>query len=47
MLILASISAVIIAGLLQINNIYLLLVLRILQGITVGCYMAVTPMFIK
>ncbi len=42
-----SVSAVIVSGIIQINNIYLLLVFRVIQGIIVGNYMAVTPLFIN
>lgn len=35
------------SGIIQINNIYLLLAFRVVQGIIVGNYMAVTPLFIN
>lgn len=47
MLILCSLSAAAVACIIQINNVYLLLAFRVMQGIIVGNYMAVTPLFIN
>ena len=38
--------AIIIAGIIQINNLYLLFACRIIQGIIVGCNMAIVPIYI-
>lgn len=39
--------AIITTGLLQINNIGLLLALRIIQGFIVGVFMAIVPLFVN
>ena len=38
--------ALIVVGIIQINNIYVFLACRFLQGVFVGCYMAITPIYI-
>lgn len=38
--------AIIIGGIIQINNLYVLLICRIIQGIVVGCNMAIIPIYI-
>jgi len=38
--------ALIVMGIIQVNNIYVFLVCRFLQGVFVGCYMAITPIYI-
>ena len=38
--------ALIVEGILQVNNVYVLLVCRIFQGVFVGCYMAIVPIYI-
>lgn len=42
-----NIFAFIIEGILQINNIYVLLVCRAFQGIFVGYYMSIVPIYIN
>lgn len=46
-IILIDILAIIFEGLLQINQIYVLLVCRIFQGIFVGYYMSIVPIYIN
>ncbi len=42
-----NVLAIIVEGLLQINNLIALLVCRILQGICVGLYMSIVPIYIN
>jgi MFS family permease len=42
-----NLLALIVEGILNINNMYVLLVCRAFQGIFVGCYMAITPIYIN
>jgi MFS family permease len=39
--------AIIIAGVIQINNIIVLFVCRLLQGFIIGNFMAITPIYIN
>lgn len=41
-----NLFAFIISGILQINNLYVLLACRACQGIFVGCYMSIIPIYI-
>lgn len=41
-----NLLALIVVGVIQINNIYVLLVCRFFQGVFVGNYMAITPIYI-
>jgi MFS family permease len=42
-----SIAGIIVTGIIQVNNIYLLMVMRVIQGIIVGAYMAFVPLYIN
>jgi MFS family permease len=46
-LLLFDVVAIIVTGILQINNIALLMVMRVLQGFVVGAFMAMVPMYIN
>jgi MFS family permease len=39
--------AIVIAGVIQINNIYVLLGCRFVQGLVIGHYMGVIPLYVK
>ena len=41
-----NLLALIVEGVLQVNDIYVLLICRFLQGVFSGCYMALTPIYI-
>jgi predicted MFS family arabinose efflux permease len=42
-----AIAGIISTGILQVNNIYLLMVMRVVQGFIVGAYMAFVPLYIN
>lgn len=46
-LILFDIAAIIIAGIIQINNLAVLAVCKFIQGFIIGNYMAITPIYIN
>jgi MFS family permease len=46
-LLLFNALAIIICGVLQINNLYLLFGCRFFQGVVVGNYMGIIPIYIK
>jgi MFS family permease len=46
-LLLFDVIAIVVTGILQINNIALLMVMRVIQGFVVGAFMAMVPMYIN